>query len=62
MMDNPQLTFVQHWSVLQMVLKTVLMADSESWDRRWRIDATRVMRSRVAMFPGSEFHCPSRSS
>lgn len=48
--------------MLQMVLKTVLMVEPESWDRRWRIATTRVMRSRVAIFPGSEDHCPSRSS
>lgn len=36
--------------MLQMVLKTVLMVEPESWD------------SRVAMSPGLEYHCPSRSS
>lgn len=48
--------------MLQMGLKAVLKVEPESWDRRWRLDTTRVMYSRVPMFPGLTYHCPSRSS
>lgn len=48
--------------MLQMVLKTVLMVEPKSWSMRWRIDTTKVMCSRVAMFPWLEYHCASRSS
>lgn len=63
-MDNPPGHFcpaLECVIMLLMVLKTVLMVEPKSWNRRWRIDTTRVM-CLVAMFPWLEYHCPSRSS
>lgn len=47
-MDNPPGHFcpaLECVIMLLMVLKTVLMVEPKSWNRRWRIDTTRVMCS-----------------